>query len=45
MPGSALKHGENGKVVFRTDNNKHVKMVAGEIFISGRIPSPAAVRL
>ena len=27
MPGSALKHGENGKVVFRIGSNKHVEMV------------------
>ncbi len=40
MPGSALKHGENGKVVFRTGSNKHVEMVTEKIFVSGGIPSP-----
>ena len=45
MPGRTLKHWKNGKVIFGIGSNKHVKMVAKEIFISGRIPSPVAVRL
>ena len=45
MSGSTLKHWKNGKVVFRIGSNKHVEMIAEKIFISGRIPSPVAVRL
>jgi len=45
MSGSTLKHWKNGKVIFRIGCNKHVEMVAEKIFISGRIPSPVAVRL
>lgn len=45
MPGSTFKHWKNGKVVFGIGRNKHVEMVAEKIFISGRIPSPVAVRL
>ena len=45
MSGCTLKHRENGQVIFGVSSYKHVEMIAKEIFISGRIPTPVAIGL